>query len=643
MIAPLWAGGCRLALVFAVLLVGLSVWQVFQLYPIPLTFLVLLWRWRTYRRQGGSSWSHGSASFGGWNALARSSMLCDSGLILGDTGLMERPGRMRATLGLFSPIKRSEEACRGFLAAFLGERWQADRFIRVKTYQNVATFAKTGAGKGVALILPNLLSLAKSVVVTDIKGELWTVTSEHRRRRFRHTVIRLDPDGIAGPIAGSATLNPLDFIDETSDSFLDDCRELVRQMVTRTGKETETHWLDSATLVLSAFVAFVCGCEADPTKRNLNTVRAFVASRIAFANAIHVMQLQTNACQGVIARLGGMLTWYVDRELGSVLSTCQRFTEFLDSPTVQRNVASSSFDPRILRSGRASLYLCLAHNKVESLAPLQKLWLSTVMRVLATDGTGEANSVLFILDECAHLGRVEIIERAITLYRGMGIKIWFAFQSINQVKEVFAEKAETILDNIGTKQFFAVSSYASAEEISKMIGETTIRVASTNYTSSNSQPTFHFGPNGSQPGNVSTSSATTYSDTARRLLKPEEIMTLPDDTSLLFHNNCPVVPTRLIKYYEHPAFRRGGTGKPSRLGFRAGMAAASVLMLCTGVLSMAASLPTPNRLRQMVAQPPRRAVPYPSRPPYPTNVRWQTPSRRITRPHGGGYPSTPFR
>ena len=482
MIAPLWAFGCRTVLIVAVFLLGVSVWQVFQLYPIPLLLLLAAWRWRVYRRGGGSTWSHGSASFGGWNALARGGMLCDSGLLVGDTGLLERPGRISATLGLLSPLKRSDEALRAFLAAFLGAKWQADRLVRIKKFQNVATFAKTGSGKGVSLIVPNLLSLAQSVVVIDIKGELFRLTAPHRKKRFRNKVLRLDPDGIAGPARDSATLNPCDFIDETSDSFLDDCREVVSQLVVKTGKETDQHWVDSATLVLTAFLAFVCGCEADPTKRNLSTVRAFVASRVAFSNAIHVMQLQTEACQGVIARLGGMLTWYVDRELGSVLSTCQRFTEFLDSPAVQRNVAFSSFDPRILRSGKASLYLCLRHNKAESLAPLQRMWISTVMRVLASDGTGEKNPVLFVLDEAAHLGRVEIIERAVTLYRGMGIKLWFAFQSLNQVKEVFGDKAETILDNIGTKQFFAVSSYESADAISKQIGETTIRIASINKT-----------------------------------------------------------------------------------------------------------------------------------------------------------------
>ena len=634
MIARTWALLCRLVLIAGVALLIVGSCHLVLNHTVQVLIAAVVWRGVSAAKSGGSAWTHGSACFAGWATLAKGAMLCESGLIFGDTGLLGRPNKLAATLGLISPFQGSEVACRAFLAAFFGGGWQTARLIRIKTFQHIATFAKTGGGKGVALIIPNLLSYRQSVVVADIKGELWSLTAQHRRQRFGHRVIRLDPDGLAGPISDSATLNPLDHIDDNSDAFLDDCRELAGQMVTKTGKETEAHWIESATLVLTAFIAFVCGCEADPTKRNLNTVRAFVASRVAFANAIQIMQLQTDACQGVIARLGGMLTWYVDRELGSVLSTCQRFTQFLDSPQVQRNVSSSSFDPRLLRSGRASVYLCLAHNKIESLAPLQRMWISTIMRVLATDGTGERNSVLFVLDEAAHLGRVEAVERAISLYRGMGIKIWFAFQSLNQVKEVFGDKAETILDNIGTKQFFSVSSWESAEAISKQIGETTIQIVSTNQTRSNSHPTGGSSQTGNQPGSSSTSSATTTSDMARRLLRPEEILGLGDDTSLLFHNNRPVVLARLIKYYNHPAFRRGGTGQPRPLSLGAGLVAASVLLLGSGLLSLASGLPLPDRMNRLLAPPLRRVTPSPgSAKPHrqPAYQRWQTP-RRITRP-----------
>ena len=642
MIARSWALLCRMVLLLAVAVALLAVTVALQRNPYVMLFVLAFCVWLRTGRRLGSGWSHGTARMGTLADLVKGRMLCDSGLITGNASQLDRPARLPAMLGLLNPLRRSDQACRAFLSALLGADWQADLLIRIDKFCHYAVFAKTGAGKGVSIIVPNLLSYLHAVVVTDLKGELWQLTAEHRRRRLRHKVFRLDPLGIAGPVAGSATLNPLDFIDETSDDFLDQCRELAGALAVKTGKEIEVHWVESARIVLTAFIAFVCGCESDRSKRNLHTVRQFVTSRVAFANAITVMQQQPDACEGVIARLGNMLTWYVDRELGSVLSTVQRFTEFLDSPSIQRNTASSSFDPRILRTGKVSLYLCLPHDKVDTLAPLQRMWISTTLRLLTQGKADEKNPVLFVLDEVAHLGRVEAIERAVTLLRGFGIRLFFAFQSIGQVREVYGDKADVILGNIGTQQYFSVNDYASAEAISNRIGETTISIQSVNRSTSRSRPTESVGPN-SQPGTVSTTTSTNYSDIGRKLIRPEEIMTLDEDVSLLFHNNRPVVATKLIRYYDHPAFRRGGTGKPRRLGLEAGIAAVAVLAVSIGVLAAATSLPDPAAMKRMAAiSSQRQAVPASLTPGYrqqrllpsSSGARRPMPPRRVIRPQG---------
>ena len=298
MLARVWAFFCRMILILALATVVLGLETLYRRYGAAALFLLALLIWLRRRGVGRPGWSHGTARLGDASDLLRGGMLCDTGITLGTAELIARPSRWHAALGLLSPFTGSEPACRAFFAAFLGARWNADRFVRIRKFVHVATFAKTGGGKGVSLFVPNLLSYPFGVVVVDIKGELWRLTAEHRRRRLGHKVIRLDPTGVAGPAAASDTFNPLDFIDETSDDFLDQCRELARQMVVKTGREAEEHWADSAALVLTAFIAFVCGCEADRSKRNLGTVRQFVASRVCFANAVLVMQQQAGALSG---------------------------------------------------------------------------------------------------------------------------------------------------------------------------------------------------------------------------------------------------------------------------------------------------------------------------------------------------------
>src|SRR5262249_42960753 len=153
-------------------------------------------------------------------------------------------------------------------------------------------------------------------------------TAGHREHRFGHRIVCLDPFGVCG--AWSDTFNPFDLIDPESPTLIDQCRDLANQLVVRAGTEQAPHWNDSAGLILTAFIAYVCACEPSREERNLQLVRDLVASREKFARAVAAMQ-QSDACGGLIKRLGNLLTWYVDRELGSVLSTVQRHAAFLDS------------------------------------------------------------------------------------------------------------------------------------------------------------------------------------------------------------------------------------------------------------------------------------------------------------------------
>ena len=63
---------------------------------------------------------------------------------------------------------------------------------------------------------------------------------------------------------------------------------------------------------------------------------------------------------------------------------------------------------------------------------------------------------------------------------------------------------------------------------------------------------------------------------------------------LIFHKNLPVIPARMVKYFEAPEFRNGGTGAPRRLGLAAAMLAGFTLfvsMLLADAGVMVATMP----------------------------------------------------
>jgi type IV secretion system protein VirD4 len=587
MIRALWACLCRVALVAALGLMAASLAFVSVYYPVILVFLLLAVLWQKARRWKGG-WSHGRARFITVGELNQCGMLGDDGVILGRVGWADLPSRWSAALGLLSLRIRSDIAVGLFLAAFFKSRWASNRIIRANDYVHLASFSRTGGGKGVSVVIPTLRSYRGSVVSIDPKCENFNLTAEFRRKRMGHRIVRLDPMLLGGP--GADSFNPLAFISPSDPDFLDQCRDIAGMLVLRTGKEPDPHWNDVAELVLTGAIAFVCACEPDPKERTLPLVRELLASRDHFTRMADTMRKVQDP---VVRRMGDQLAWLVDKELSSVMTTVQRHTAWMDSPAVAACMTTNSFDPASLRSGKVSVYLVLPPERLAgTLAPLMRMWLGSILRIVSRTGADERRQVLFLLDEVAQLGRMQALEDATTIMRGYGIRLWYIFQSLQQEHACYGEKAGVILDNIGTQQFFAVNSYETAEAISKRIGEETIRLTTPNSSTSTSNQT---GAGSPQSNSRSSSSGLNTTELARRVLKPEEILVLPEDVALVFHRNLPVIPARLLRYYNAPEFGKRGTGKRRGLGMAAGIAAMFTLLFSVAVAMVVSEMPMPVR------------------------------------------------
>ena len=540
--------------------------------------------YRLTRKRWQSSWAYGTSRAASYFDLLMGKMLRKRGLTLGRAGCVEKPSKRQALWSLFSPGISSEHAIQLCFAAMFGTR-RLDDFVRIDDFVHLGTFAPAGGGKSVSVLPPNLFSYDGNCVIHDPKGELYALTHEHREREFGHTSVRLDPAMLCG--AGGDHLNPLDFINPESPDFLEACRDLANMLVVRTGKEMDPHWNDSAENVITAFIAYVCALEGNPEARNLHNVRQQVASRENYATALEVMQAQ-DGFYGVLSELGHSLTWHVDKELGSVMTHAQRFTNIFGAPLVTTATGSTTFDPMQLRAGKMDIYLITPSDKLVSWQGLQRIWLGSLIRQITRGVPTERNPVLFLIDEAAHIGKMHVLEDAVTLMRGMGIRLWFFFQSIEQLKTCYGDHATTVLDNIATQQYFAINSLETAKALSERIGDETITIRTEGGSSGSSA---NYGGDGKNPGSKNRGASYNVSEIARRVLQHSEILTLPDNLAIVFHKNNPVILCNKIRHHTDRAFRprgiirkRYGTGRTrghGMAGLMLGLASLAVALAVT--------------------------------------------------------------
>lgn len=289
----------------------------------------------------------------------------DAGMLGADAGLI---------LGRLSPRSKRWAGLPG--------RSPHDELVRLTNGIHTAIFAPTGAGKGVSLAIPFLLTSSESCVVTDFKGELATLTAEHRRKVLGHRVVLLDPYRVV--TQRPDTFNPLDCIAKDHPLSIDDCNDLAAAVVVRSGEEREPHWNDSAEAYVAAVAATVVGY-GEPGTRSLQTVRDILSHPKRLDMATRLM-IESDRWGGALASMGGQLLHFADKEKSSVLSSALRHLRFLGTPAIAESTATSTFDPSQLRNGRMTVYLILPPDRAHAQSGLLRMWVGSMLRACVRGG-----------------------------------------------------------------------------------------------------------------------------------------------------------------------------------------------------------------------------------------------------------------
>ena len=135
--------------------------------------------------------------------------------------------------------------------------------------QHLLTIAQTRSGKGVSLIIPNLLNYLGAVLVVDPKGENAWLTAPFRSQVLRQKTYIVDPWGevarrygsaeevgsAAGPGTGigpieTASFNPLSILKPGSDDFVEDLAYLADALIITQGTK-DPYWDDTCLLYTS--------------------------------------------------------------------------------------------------------------------------------------------------------------------------------------------------------------------------------------------------------------------------------------------------------------------------------------------------------------------------------------------------------
>ena len=458
--------------------------------------------------------------------------------------------KRRALHGEARFARRHEAARAGLLSdsgIILGKIW--GRYVMLAGQQGIALAAPPRSGKGVGVAIPNMLHWPDSAVCTDIKLELWNLTSGFRSVSG-HACFLFNPLAEDGR---TARWNPLSYVSPHPHQRINDLQRIADLLYPEV-PGTDPFWVASAR---SLFVGV--GLYLFETPSLPKTVGEILRQGMASDDegfGAHWKRLIEGRKSGrypLSPECVRALYDVIDLAPVTASSIRKTFTSRLDlwqNPILDAATSADDFDLRELRRRPISIYVGIQPDDLHRLRPVLSLFFQQTLglqtRVLPEHDPTLTRQVLMLLDEFAALGRIPILAESISYLPGYNVRVALVFHTPAQLREVYgANAAETMMKSLAARIVFAPRDFADAKEISDELGFTTVKVRSL------SRPRFaSWGHKGhSQSGSV------TFSEQRRALLLPQEVQQLGKDQSIIFYEGTRPLRCQKIRYFADRRFR----------------------------------------------------------------------------------------
>lgn len=386
-----------------------------------------------------------------------------------------------------------------------------NKLLQFGGQQFVALGAPTRSGKGIGIVIPNLLHWKESAVVQDIKQECFDYTSKYRKEKLDNEVFLFNPFSLQ-----THRYNPLSYIDMNDELAADNqLVDLANIIYPTSDDEDKNFWprqaqnlfiglcylyRDLALTKKGASFLFTWGLSlefnfygllqlskgleivvSDDNGKKVEVISGGLAPTYDFLKENDYLSDAT------IRRLSSYMQIKSENTQSSIMATFVSPLSSFEGETLRRATQTSDFDFRDLRKKKMTIYIGITPDQLANATFLLNVFWSQLMSIntkeLPQQNAELKYACLLLMDEFTAVGRIAILQKGVSFIAGYNLRLLMIYQSRSQLETPAPmgygkEGAQTLLTNHACQIFYAPKEQADAEVLSKILGNTTVKQTS---------------------------------------------------------------------------------------------------------------------------------------------------------------------
>ena len=343
---------------------------------------------------------------------------------------------------------------------------------------NVLVVGGSGAGKSRAYAVVNIMQCNCSMVITDPKGELLRKTGGLLEREGYEVRVfdLINPET-------SFCYNPFAYVRDDKD-VLKLINNLIRNTTPKGAQSSDPFWEKSETALLQALMLYLLH-EAPPEEQNFSMIMEMLGSAQVkeddeeYQSPLDILfeRLEMRNPESIAVKQYAIYKQAAGKTAKSILISCGARLAPFDIEELRELMSYDELELDTLGDRKTALFLIMSDTD-DTFNFVIAILQSQLFNLLCDKADDEYNGKLpvhvrFLLDEFANIGQIPRFDKLIATIRSREMSASIILQSQSQLKAIYKDAAEIILDNADSTLFLGGRG-KNAKDISDNLGRETI-------------------------------------------------------------------------------------------------------------------------------------------------------------------------